>query len=441
MYSSIALVILMIGLDQAYVRFFYRENGIEYKRLLLVNVIKLPIMLAVAIHCTMQVIGDRFIENINENTQLVLVIFGLNLITLILNKISTLTVRLQLKTKLLASLTIIRKVLYVCTVVILVLYFDSHHFLILIFATFFSQLVTSIYAIWKEKKIWMVTNLAKNKEHDSTELLRYGYPFIFSSIVSWIFEAADKLAIKHFGNFEDVGVYAGAINIIALFSIIQTTFNTLWAPMSMEHYEKQPEERDFFALGNQGITIIMFFIGISLILFKDMFAMFLGERYSTVAYIIPFLIFNPIMRTVSETTVNGINFTKRSYLHIYITTGACVFNVIGNFILVPLYGNRGAAISTGLSYIVFFTLRTILANKYYYIDFKLKKFYTLTFATLCYALYNTFFQFGILSVIGYFAIILIIVLLYKDIIGRGVDLLKAKSSVILIKKYFRFRSS
>ena len=155
----------------------------------------------------------------------------------------------------------------------------------------------------------------------------------------------------------------------------------------------------------------------SLILFKDVFALLIGEKYREAAYILPFLIFNPIMYTISETTVTGLVFKKKSKVQVIVAVGACLTNIIGNYLLVPIFKCQGAAISTGISYIVFFSLRTFLSNKYYYVDFKLKRFYTLTLVVSLYALYNTFLLFNIGSVIGYFVCLVVLLILYRDAVG------------------------
>ena len=49
------------------------------------------------------------------------------------------------------------------------------------------------------------------------------------------------------------------------------------------------------------------------------------------------------MYTISETTCSGIEKSKRSYLNIFVALGACIVNILGNCILVPIYGGRGAA--------------------------------------------------------------------------------------------------
>jgi O-antigen/teichoic acid export membrane protein len=136
------------------------------------------------------------------------------------------------------------------------------------------------------------------------------------------------------------------------------------------------------------------------------------------------------MFTVSETTVGGIAFKKKSRMHIWIAAGACLTNIVGNSLLVPIYGGRGAAISTGISYIVFFTLRTLISNYYFYIDYKLKKYYIITALVIIYALYNTFNKLDIVSFFGYIVCIIMLFILYKRTFIEGMQIVKSKLKIM-----------
>ena len=428
MYANLAWIVLALGLDQAFVRYFYHSKDLGYQRKLLYKSLWLPFLLSVITALLVMTVGREIVSNLYEIKDLnaVVAVFAAYLVVMTLNRFSFLVVRLQHKAKLYASLNVLQRLLFVLIVIGLVLIFRSHYLLILVFATFISQLIVTFISVIKELDIWKPVNLAYEVQTTQRDLLKFGYPLVFSLAITWLFQVTDKLVIKKYGSFEEVGIYAGAMGIIALFSVIQVTFNTLWAPVSIEHFENNRDDQDFYTRAHQSITVLMFFFGLSLILFKDIFVLFLGAKYSQASTILPFLIFSPIMYTVSETTVGGINFMKKSKLHILVAVGACVFNAVGSLVLVPIYGLPGAAISTGLSYIVFFTLRTVLANRCYYINFGLHKFYSLTALTLVYAWWNTFHPFGLISIVSYFGICVLMCVLYKDVLKRGADLLQAK---------------
>ena len=101
---------------------------------------------------------------------------------------------------------------------------------------------------------------------------------------------------------------------------------------------------------------------------------------------------------------------------------------MGNTLLVPIMGGIGAAISTGLSYIVFFAMRTFLSNRYVPMKWDVGKFSIIVLLFLAYAWYNTFHSFGAVTVLGYVMILAIIVCNYQDIIRDGYHLLKKQFS-------------
>ena len=118
----------------------------------------------------------------------------------------------------------------------------------------------------------------------------------------------------------------------------------------------------------------------------------------------------------------------KSDLQIIVSAVVCAANIAENTLLVPIIGGIGAAISTGLSYIVFFAMRTILSNKYFPMKWGMGKFSLITLLFLAYAWYNTFHSFGMVTVLGYVSIFAIIVFNYRDVIRDGFRLLKKRFS-------------
>lgn len=416
MYSNIAVMILYLGLDQSLVRYFYEFDSKEYRTSLLFKCVQIPIITTVIV---------SIIVILFNNLELFEFEFGKNILYLlciytfiqIIYRFSLLLVRLQYKSKLYSLIGVIQKVSYIALVLPLLGFGTIEKMKTLIIATMLSTLICVIISLYYERETWNFSKM--NLEVCSftrKSLLKYAYPYIISMGVTILFQTIDKISLNKYSTYTEVGIYSSTMTLIHIFNIIQSTFNTLWAPMAIEHYTKDNNDRSYYQKGNKIITVIMFFIGISLILGKDIFAVLLGERYRQAAYILPFLIFSPIMYTISETTVNGLVFLKKSKMQVVVAVGSCVTNIIGNTILVPRLGAQGAAISTGLSYIVFFTLRTVLSNYYFYIDFNLKKFYILTVVVIIYAFYNTFVKFNFISVLGYFACLGILILLYWDTI-------------------------
>ena len=420
MYTSIALMVLCLGLDQSLVRFYYDHDEIEYKQSLLRFCFWIPFFASVGVAIVVSLLALSHAITFEFEPH-IMVLLGVNVIVNVANRIAVLVLRINYQSKLYSVCNILTKIAYITVALGLIFTVKSHYFTLLAIATIFSYLIPTIFAIISSKSLWKLHT--DYQLPNRSEIVQYGLPLILSMGITTVFQALDKMSLNAYCTYAEVGVYSSAMTLVHIFAIIQTTFNSLWGPMQVEHYVKHPEDTSYIQKANRMITVIMFFIGISLILVKDVFAMLLGEKFREAAYIMPFLIFNPIMYTISETTNVGLGISKKSYLNIIVAAGACLTNLVGNLVLVPILVGKGAAISTGISYIVFWALRMVISNRYYYVDYGNKKFLLITLLTIGYAYYNTFFQFNWISICMYAVLVGLLLFLYrsslKDILNMG----------------------
>lgn len=426
-YSSIALMVFTLGLDQTFVRYYYVEQQKNYQKKLLDFCFGFPVLFAVVgssvilllYHITPRLFGFDHV---------VIWCFIINIFILILNRYGMLVLRMQYKTMMYSVMNILHKALYVAMVIPFAIWLKRQYLYILVIATLLSVLVSAGICVLSEKRFWFERITNYRLPVSKKELLRFGFPLMISSGVFILFQATDRLCLKHFGTYYDVGVYSSAQSLMAVFSIIQSTFNTLWAPKAIEHYESNPDDKQFYVRMNQIITVLMFAFGASVLVCKDIFVLMLGEKYRAASAIIPFLMFNPVMYTVSETTVTGLSIAKKTSSQVIITGVSATVNFVGNMLLIPLIGFKGAAVSTGISYIVFFTMRTLFANHYFPVKFKLRRFYLLTAFFALGSWYHMYHSFDAMIIGIYLATMALIFFLYrntmKDIRALGMAKLK-----------------
>ena len=426
-YSSIALMVFTLGLDQTFVRYYYVEQQKNYQKKLLDFCFGFPVLFAVVgssvilllYHITPRLFGFDHV---------VIWCFIINIFILILNRYGMLVLRMQYKTMMYSVMNILHKALYVAMVIPFAIWLKRQYLYILVIATLLSVLVSAGICVLSEKRFWFERITNYRLPVSKKELLRFGFPLMISIGVFILFQATDRLCLKHFGTYYDVGVYSSAQSLMAVFSIIQSTFNTLWAPKAIEHYESNPDDKQFYVRMNQIITVLMFAFGASVLVCKDIFVLMLGEKYRAASAIIPFLMFNPVMYTVSETTVTGLSIAKKTSSQVIITGVSATVNFVGNMLLIPLIGFKGAAVSTGISYIVFFTMRTLFANHYFPVNFKLRRFYLLTAFFALGSWYHMYHSFDAMIIGIYLATMALIFFLYrntmKDIRALGMAKLK-----------------
>lgn len=433
LYANILMLITTCGLDQSYVRFFYEEDETNRNKLLFES-IKIPFILNILISIIIIIfkvpISKYIISDYNLNFIILLI---LNISLASIGRFSLLTVRMKQKGRLYSMLQVMQKVSYLMSVgLFFMIYNDS--FLTLAYATLISNAVVAGVSLFTERDSWNFKNIKDKKlKNSQIDILKYGIPLIFTVLVTWLFQSADRMAIKAFyGNYE-VGIYTSANNIIAILNILQTSFATFWVPVAFEKYEKNPEDTKFFSNINDIVSFLMFGVGIGLILFKDIIVLLLGEKYRVASYIMPFLVYMPVLYTMSEVSVVGINFKKKPKYHIIIASAACLFNVIGNSILVPMLGAKGAAISTGLAYIVFYYARTLISRRLYKVDYSVGRTSIAIFAISVLALHSSFMEFSMITIIIGIIVILIVLFLYRNTIKSIIDIIfKAKNSKDII---------
>ena len=327
----------------------------------------------------------------------------------------TLVIRMQHKGNRFSILEILNKLFNLILILIFAL-FVGNTYKIIIYSTVVTLILLTIISVLFERDFWSIRNFKVNDlKHSKIEIIKYSYPFVLTILITWLFQSFDQIAIRHWSTFEELGLYAAAFKIVALLSVLQVTFSTFWTPVCYEHFEKTPNNKSLYRNTTKIITFIMFLVAIITIAGKDIIVYLLGSDFKEAAKIMPFLVFMPIMYTISETTVIGINFYKKTKWHIFISLVACIVNIIGNWLLVPNYGALGASISTAFSYIVFFSLRTLISLKYYKVYYDLRRIYFMILILTVYSIYsiiNLNFYLNILA--GFCSFLFMVLVYYKD---------------------------
>lgn len=416
-FSEILSIICCLGMEQSFIRFFYAEE-LENRGKLLYNSLCLPFVTSLFVFTLIFLFKDKISTFVfNESNDLISFLLIINTLFGLLKLFSFSVIRMQQRGRAYSFLNILTKVLEFTFIIILFKIYKNDY-KVLILASLFSLIIVVVFSIILEKNIWFFKNKNISKI-SKKDLLAFGIPLIFTTVLLLIFTSTDKIMIKLFSNLEEVGFYAGAFKIISLLVVIQTGFTSFWTPVVYEHYENNPKDTIFFKKVNDYLSFIFFLIGIVVLMSRNIIIILLGNKYYESMYIMPMLIFAPIMYTISETTVMGINFKKKSIYFIYISIIISIINIAGNMLLVPVIGARGAAISTGFSYIIYFILRTYFSQKLINFNFDLKRLYFIIILMLIYSLFLTFYNNLFLTIgIGILLLILLLIV-YIKVIKEG----------------------
>lgn len=422
--ANLALVIVLLGIDQSYVKYYYEED-LNSRGKLLRRCIKVPLSISIVIGFLILFFNRSVSMYIVGQESLGVAVFtALHIAGLVINRFALLQIRMKQKAKLYSFLTVLAKMTYLMLVGVFYLRYNNNY-MTLVLSIILSNIVVSIVAIVLERKEWFKFDKTAELKVTTKQLIVYGFPLVFTMIITWLFQSIDKIFINHFCGYKEVGLYGSAMTIVGLLNTFQGAFTTFWVPVAYEHYNNSPEDKGFFIKINNIITVVMVFLAIGLIAMKDIVVLLLGPNYREAVFIFPYLVFMPIMYTISETTVMGINFKGKTKKHILIASVAAIFNLVGNLFLVPIYGAKGAAISTGIAYIVFFCMRTYMSNKEYKVDYRLKSFSISIVVVYILATYSSFHKFNMFIFLGSLVSTFIVSVLYKNTINEGLKVMRS----------------
>lgn len=419
--TSLFLFVLLLGLDQSYIRFFYEEDE-EARSYLLRKSVKMTMIVNLVLSLIILLLSKPISNLIIGRYSIVLVISILIQNTFnILSKFSILVVRMKQKGKTYSFLQVIGRVFYILLIILTVRIFKGDYRTV-VFASIVSNIIAVSVGIFIERKVWFDTRSDIELKTSVNEMLKFGIPLVFSMSITWLLQSIDKIFITNYSGYVELGIYSSAFTIVALLNAVQDSFITLWLPVANEKYKEAPNNTEFFTKINGVVSLGMLIIAILLITFKDILIIVLGPEYRDASFIFPFLVLMPIMFTISETTAVGINFTRKTKYHIYISIVAAICNLIGNSLLVPRFGARGAAIATGLSYLIFFACRTVISKKLYNVNYNIKRLILPLIMLTILAAYGSFNTMNVTLVgLGILAIIITLIsynFIVKEAIGE-----------------------
>lgn len=343
-------------------------------------------------------------------------ILSISLPFAVLMRYNELLIRMKERAKLYSFIQIMIKLVNLALVVIILLFFNRN-FKGVIQAQFYSTVIMAVITTFINIKEWKY-RFSLNKAL-MKKIISFGLPLIPTSIMMWLLNSMDKIALRKWAGFETIGLYSAAFKIVSVISIIQVSFSTFWAPTSFRWYEEKVSYKKFEKVSNK-LDSVLSLVFAFVVLFRNQIIMILSPEYKNAVVIVPFLLFYPVMYTLSESTTMGINFSRKTYYNILVTAVAGGANIIGNIMLVPKYGALGASVSTGLSYIIFFWMRTLISRSLWE-KFAVKKHFISTCVMVIMATFSVLFNNFYIDVVMF----LIIVMINVRDIKWGIGLIKS----------------
>ncbi len=375
---SCIYIFAVLGLDQSYIRYYYKKN---VDRAALMRSCLRPALMIVSGLILIYIFASGEVNYWlfkKSGVDITILVIAYTLIS-IFERFLFLDVRMSQNGKLYSNINIAQKVLNILMILGAVTILGND-FRVVLYAMTFSWGATTLflgirYLVIRAKET--KTRDKNSSENDSTEavpigeLVRYGYPFIMVLLMEWLLSSCDSLALKNWADYDELGVYSAAMKIIGLIIVFKNTFLAYWSPVAMERYEngKEDETKAFFRQAFRLVRFLCVMGASGLILFRRVIVLLLGENYRGADKMIPFLTLMPIFAMMFEITVQGIKFQKKNMYLNAASAVTIICNICGNALLVPVLKGVGASLTTGISYMIYFAMGSLFSEKVYRVKY------------------------------------------------------------------------
>lgn len=421
---TILQMFVFLGMDQAYVKRFYQT---EDKIKLLTNAVSPSAVLVLVLEIVLFIFKEEVAFLLFDDRRELLCVYALMVIVpaLAIEKFGMLTIRMAQRGLAYSFMTILLKALtLVFTIGLLLVYERS--FRSIVWGMVIAQILYVVLLLLIQRNIFRI-KLSTIDLGEIKSLLRFGLPIVPTAVIGWVLSGMDKVMLRAMCDYSELGMYEVALKVVMALSIIQSCFTNFWIPVAHQWNTEGTPKENFIKVGKL-ITFTMTVVFLLLLLFKEAIFSILSDEYIEGIDIIPFLLIYPVMYTISEVTVMGIYFKEKTLNLVVASSVSALSNIILNSLLIPLYGAVGAAIATGLSYMILFWCRTIISRRIWF-KFPLYDYILMTILLFMISFFNISIH-GIAIYIINIAVLIAVTVYYREelimILQLGIKFVKRK---------------
>lgn len=358
--------IVLLGLDQAYIRFFHEASKESDRNGMLQFCIKVGGITYSVVFCVALVFHEVITEYLfNEDNLGSFFLLSVYILSMSLFRYQNINYRYLGKPKEYN----IQQICYIIgeNLLFVVAVFYSTNYIYSIGIIMIANIVVVGLSAINQKEFYKKGTISKARKR---EMIKYALPIMPVALIVLFNNSIAKLIMGGYGLRADVGVFAIATSAANIFSIVPNAFQVYWGTYIFEYYNKEPDrikKVHDIVMALSALFVVVIFV------FEDILYLFLGVNYRGSESYFMIIMLMPITNLILETTSYGINIAKRTSISLISSVLSCTVNAIVCWTLIPVIGSVGAAFGIGLSATIGFLIRTIFGQHFYKSIYKIWK--------------------------------------------------------------------
>ena len=276
-----------------------------------------------------------------------------------------------------------------------------------------TQLPLMIIGVWIFVRIFKLGKTFYDKVYWKYSL-HISIPMIPHVVASLLLNQIDRVFINSISGAKAVGIYSLAYSYATILGTLWTSLNQAWSPWFFGKLKEKNYQEIKSAVKIYTHIFSMLFLGMAAI-GPEALVIFGTSEYKTGVWVILPILLGLYFQFAYSLYVNiEIYFKKTKYISLG-TSIAAMFNILANFILIPLFGFIGAGYTTLLGYLLLLVFHYMFSKKTIKEDIIGDKFiFKWTILMICLSsLLNIFVEFILLRYLIYLIFVIFLVTINK----------------------------
>ena len=392
-FSSLALLVVALEISQSFGLFFSEEKTAKGKKIISSTSLLFTVLTFLVFLLICQLFAPFLSEYILGLEGLV-TFFRIGSFYIAITGISIfvdLQLRYELKSKQYTVKNILLFLVTAFTSIILAYLLDLK-LMGMVIGLLVGALASLIYGLWLLRSSY---HLKINKER-LIEMLIFSLPLVPSGFAVFFTSYMDRLMINHYLSLNEVGLYGIAFRISSIVILLISGINRALSPLIYNHYKEKDTPEQLSKTFRLFISLaILFFVGLSLFAKEILIFLTSPEFYESekiVIYLVPAILLSQMYIFAPGTAL-----AKKTKIIMFISIGSAIITIVLNWLLIPHFGLKGAALATLLTYSVVFIVHMITSQKYYYIPYQWKKIIFAVILSIPIAISSFYIDFGLIT--------------------------------------------
>ncbi len=372
---SLNLIIILtlvsrLGLMQATIRFYYEASDKEYRNTVISTSFYSSMIWSFALMAILVLASKNIASSIFRSSEYALVISLVALAAFFrsLTAFTGAVMRLERKSVRYSILYITQALVFSILSIYLVIWL-KRGVLGIVFAYFLSWL--SVYILFLPQLRHYIGSMPR--VHTLGKLLNFGFPFVLSALTTWILNSSDRYILRKFRGLEELGIYEISCTLGMSISLITAAVDIAW-PQFAFSILKDKEAKQIYSRVLTYFILIGAFVCLGLSIFaREIVRIFAHPSFYSAYKTLPIIGLSRMLIGMFSILAIGIHIQKQTKFIPVATGGAAALSLISNFLIIPVYGMFGAALTGFISNLTMCMIIYFISQRYYAIKYEFKR--------------------------------------------------------------------